>query len=139
MPSCGHRLRPLGHRGRAALRPRHGLDEERSKVRTATGLRIMARLRNLVITILRLSGAGQHRRRLAPPCPQAQSTTPNDHEALADLSAGACGETRARRLRPGAGMSCACHANERYSAATAPSRSGTALNGDSFPLMSVSS
>jgi predicted transposase YbfD/YdcC len=32
-------------------------DEDRSQVRTATGPRIMASLRNLVITILRLSGA----------------------------------------------------------------------------------
>jgi predicted transposase YbfD/YdcC len=32
-------------------------DEDRSQVRTATGPRIMASLRNLVITILRLAGA----------------------------------------------------------------------------------
>jgi predicted transposase YbfD/YdcC len=32
-------------------------DEDRSQVRTASGPRIMASLRNLVITILRLSGA----------------------------------------------------------------------------------
>ena len=32
-------------------------DEDRSQVRTATGPRMMASLRNLVITILRLSGA----------------------------------------------------------------------------------
>ena len=32
-------------------------DEDRSQVRTASGPRIMASLRNLVITILRLAGA----------------------------------------------------------------------------------
>ena len=32
-------------------------DEDRSLIRTASGPRIMASLRNLVITILRLSGA----------------------------------------------------------------------------------
>ena len=33
-------------------------DEDRSQVRTASGPRVMASLRNLVITILRLAGAG---------------------------------------------------------------------------------
>ena len=33
------------------------LDEDRSQVRTASGPRIMASLRNLVITTLRLAGA----------------------------------------------------------------------------------
>ena len=33
-------------------------DEDRSQIRTASGPRIMASLRNLVVTILRLTGAG---------------------------------------------------------------------------------
>src|SRR5262249_26832427 len=46
-------------------------DEDRPQIRTAAGPRIMASLRNLVITILRLSGP-QHRRRPALPPPPAQ-------------------------------------------------------------------
>jgi hypothetical protein len=57
-------------------------DEDRSQVRTGSGPRIMASLRNLVITILRLTGAASiaaalryHARRPRPP-------TPHDHEVL---------------------------------------------------------
>jgi hypothetical protein len=49
-------------------------DEDRSQIRTAAGPRIMASLRNLVVTILRLAGAASiatalryHARRPARP------------------------------------------------------------------------
>jgi hypothetical protein len=60
-------------------------DEDRSQTRTATGPRIMASLRNLVITIPRLSGApaspphGATTHGIQPP-------TSNDHEVPTTLS-----------------------------------------------------
>ncbi len=49
-------------------------DEDRSQVRTASGPRIMASLRNLVITILRLAGPPAS----PPPC----ATTPGGLSVL---------------------------------------------------------
>jgi predicted transposase YbfD/YdcC len=70
-------------------------DEDRSQVRTASGPRIMASLRNLVITILRLTGATSiaaalryHARRPAAP--------PDDHAVLTG-SAGPWVEGAVRR------------------------------------------
>jgi predicted transposase YbfD/YdcC len=48
---------PLGIEDRLHWVRDNGFDEDRSQVRTAAGPRIMASLRNLVITILRLAGA----------------------------------------------------------------------------------
>ena len=59
--------------------------EDRSPARTAAGPRVMASLRNLVITILRLAGAAsiaaalRYHARLP--------ATPNDHEVLNDFAA----------------------------------------------------
>ena len=55
-PARRHHLRPVEHRGPPALGPRLDFDEDHSQVRTAAGLQIMASLRNLAITILRLAG-----------------------------------------------------------------------------------
>ena len=57
-------------------------DEDRSQVRTASGPHIMASLRNLVITILRLTGAASIAAAPALPRPAAQLSPPNDHELL---------------------------------------------------------
>ena len=64
-----------------------GFDEDRSQARTAAGPRIMASLRNLVITILRLAGAASIAAALRLPCTPAQPPTTNDHEVLNDLPA----------------------------------------------------
>ena len=48
---------PLGDRRPPPLVRDIDFGEDRSQVRTASGLRIMASLRNLAITILRLAGA----------------------------------------------------------------------------------
>ena len=56
-PARRHHPRPLGHRRPPPLVRDIYFDEDRSQVRTASGPRIMASLRNLAITILRLSGA----------------------------------------------------------------------------------
>ena len=61
-------------------------DEDRSQVRTGSGPRVMASLRNLVLAILRLTGGHQHRRRPAPPRPPTGPATTNDHELLNDFA-----------------------------------------------------
>ena len=60
-------------------------DEDHSQVRTASGPRVMASLRNLAITILRLSRSDQHRRRPALPRPPFRPATTDDHEVLTTL------------------------------------------------------
>ena len=71
-------------------------DEDRSQVRTRNGPRVMASLRNLAITILRLTGRNQHRRRPAPPRTPALQATTNDHAVLANDFAGALAWQRRR-------------------------------------------
>lgn len=56
-------------------------------MRTASGPRFMAALRNLAITILRLTRCHQHRRRSALPRPAAEPAPANDHELLNDFAA----------------------------------------------------
>ncbi len=56
--------------------------EDRSQARTAAGPRIMASLRNLVITIVRLAGAASIAAALRYHPPPAQPPSPNDHEVL---------------------------------------------------------
>jgi predicted transposase YbfD/YdcC len=68
-------------------------DEDRSQVLTASGPRIMASLRNLVITILRLAGGSQHHRRPALPRPAAQPTPTDDHEVLTDFAGALAGRS----------------------------------------------
>jgi hypothetical protein len=54
-------------------------DEDRSYVRTASAPQVMAALRNLAITILRLAG---YATRTSPPRPQAGPAPTDDHELL---------------------------------------------------------
>jgi Transposase DDE domain len=71
-------------------------DEDRSQVRTASGPRVMATLRNLAITILRLAGHAS-----TPPCattPVAGPAPANDHELLNDFAGALLGG--ADRTRP---------------------------------------
>ena len=53
----GHHPRPLAHRRPPALGPRHGLRRRPLPGPHRSGPRVMATLRNLAITILRLAGA----------------------------------------------------------------------------------
>jgi len=71
-------------------------DEDRSQARTASGPRIMASLRNLVITILRLTGATCIAARPALPRPAARPAPPDDHAVLT----GSAGAQGGRRCQP---------------------------------------
>ena len=71
-------------------------DEDRSQVRTASGPRIMASLRNLVITILRLAGATSIAAALRYHARRPSPAPPDDHEVLTGF-AGALG---GRRCQP---------------------------------------
>jgi hypothetical protein len=68
-------------------------DEDRSQVRTASGPRIMAALRNLAITHPAAGRPRQHRRRHPAPRPPPGPAAANDHELLDDV-AGPCPEAR---------------------------------------------
>ena len=54
--ACGHHPRPLGIEDRLHWVRDLDYDEDRSQIRTASAPRVMATLRNLAITILRLAG-----------------------------------------------------------------------------------
>jgi hypothetical protein len=54
-------------------------DEDRSQIRTASGPQVMATLRNLATTILRLAG---YTTCTSPPRPQAGPAPTDDHELL---------------------------------------------------------
>ena len=56
--------------------------EDRSQIRTASAPRVMASLRNLAITILRLAGHAGIAAAPAPPRPQTRPATTDDHELL---------------------------------------------------------
>jgi predicted transposase YbfD/YdcC len=68
-------------------------DEDRSQIRTASAPQVMAALRNLAITILRLAGHASIATRTSPPRPQAGPAPTDDHELLNDF-AGALGRMR---------------------------------------------
>jgi hypothetical protein len=57
-------------------------DEDRSQIRTASAPQVMAALRNLAITILRLAGYASIATRTSPPRPQAGPAPTDDHELL---------------------------------------------------------
>jgi hypothetical protein len=57
-------------------------DEDRSQVRTASAPQVMAALRNLAITILRLAGYASIATPTSPPRPQAGPAPTDDHELL---------------------------------------------------------
>ena len=60
--------------------------EDRSQVRTASGPRVMASLRNLAITILRLAGAASIAAALRYHARRPGRPTPDDHEVLIDFA-----------------------------------------------------
>ena len=60
--------------------------EDRSQIRTASAPRVMASLRNLAITILRLAGHAGIAAAPAPPRPQTRPATTDDHELLNDFA-----------------------------------------------------
>jgi hypothetical protein len=66
------------------------LDEDRSQIRTASAPQVMAALRNLAITILRLAGHASIAAALRLSSPQARPAATDDHELLNDF-AGALG------------------------------------------------
>jgi len=57
-------------------------DEDRSQIRTASAPQVMAAMRNLAITILRLAGYASIATRTSPPRPQAGPAPTDDHELL---------------------------------------------------------
>jgi hypothetical protein len=75
-------------------------DEHRSQVRTASGPRIMASLRNLVITILRLAGAASIAAALSYHARRPARPPTDDHEMLTDLAEAPA--RRDHRRQPGA-------------------------------------
>jgi hypothetical protein len=61
-------------------------DEDCSQARTAAGPRIMASLRNLVITILRLAGTVSIAAALRYHARRPRPATTNDHEVLNEFA-----------------------------------------------------
>jgi predicted transposase YbfD/YdcC len=61
-------------------------DEDRFQVRTASGLRIMAALRNLAITILRLAGHASIAAALRHHARRPDPAAANDHELPGDVA-----------------------------------------------------
>jgi hypothetical protein len=79
---------PLGNRNRAPLVRDVTSDEDRSQVRTGSGPQVMAGLRNLAITILRLAGHASIAAAVRYHLRWPRQTPANDHELLANDPAG---------------------------------------------------